>query len=770
MNWRNVKLVWGREVRDQLRDRRTLLVICVLPLMIYPMMGIAFFRLSQFMKQGDANIAMVGAEQLTSVGSLPPLVEDDQFALRLFHDKTLAKRMKVEQVPSEEEVLAISHRRLASGEIDVLVYFPPEFAQRLEATRRSVATGPGGSESQAASLGGPDTPAERLPSADAKPPKPVVYFDSTRDESQLAQSRVQVLLDRWQQEIVRGTLEAGRVPAAATDPFDVQPKDVATDRSRQAALWSKLLPFIVFVCALTGAFYPAVDLCAGEKERGTLETLLTSPAQRSEIVCGKLLTVISFSIGSAICNLASMAITGQIIIKQLNSIGLTGGVALAPPALSSIGWLLVSLVPMAALFSAMSLALAALARSTKEGQYYLMPLFLVCMPLMMLPLSPGVDLNFATSLIPITGMVLLMQAAMESKLMLAATYVLPVMLVTTACCALAIRWAIDQFNEESVLFRDTENFNLSSWIRHAFRHRPATPSLMAAAALVAFIFLAQFGSQAISINPTTPRGFVTLILFSQLVCILLPTLLVAATSVRSFTRTFLLSHPVPWKATLLALCLAVTLSPVGVAFLEAVVQVIPLPAGFEEMAQQMAADGGGWELHIGWVLLLMAVLPAICEELAFRGVVLSGLRSRLPAGWAIVLSAIVFGLAHASAVQQTLSATLLGLVLGYIAVKTAQITPCVAFHMGYNGLQLLRTSYAEQLAESPMSGLVFRPSDSPVVVLGFTTPVVIAAGLASLWILWQIARFPTKRGRCLQAGGTRLPEGTPRSPQSQPLT
>jgi len=757
--------VWRREVRDQLRDRRTLLVICVLPLMIYPMMGIAFFRLSQFMKQGDANIAMVGAEQLTSIGSLPRLVENNQFALRLFHDKSLAGRMKVETIASEEDVLAISHRRLANGELDVLVYFPPEFAQRLEATRQSLSPGgEGPTENQA------ETAAEidLLPAA--KPLKPIVYFDSTRDESQLAQSRVQVLLDRWQKEIVRGTLEAGHVPVAATDPFDVQPQDVATDKSRQAALWSKLLPFIVFVCALTGAFYPAVDLCAGEKERGTLETLLTSPAQRSEIVCGKLLTVISFSIGSAICNLASMAITGQIIIKQLNSIGLTGGVALAPPALSSIAWLLVSLVPMAALFSALSLALAALARSTKEGQYYLMPLFLVCMPLMMLPLSPGVDLNFATSLIPITGMVLLMQAAMESKLMLAATYVLPVMLVTTACCALAIRWAIDQFNEESVLFRDTENFNLLSWVRYSFKHRPATPSLMAAAALVAFIFLAQFGSQAVSLDPTTARGFVTLILFSQLLCILLPTLLVAATSVRSFAQTFLLDNPIPWKATCLAICLAVTLSPVGVAFLEAVVQVLPLPAGFAEMAEQMAAEGGGWQMNIGWVLLLMAVLPAICEELAFRGIVLSGLRSRLPASWAIVLSAIVFGLAHASAVQQTLSATLLGLVLGYIAVKTAQITPCVAFHMSYNGLQLLRTSYAEQLAESPMSGLVFRPSDSPVVVLGFTTPVVIAAGLASLWLLWQIARFPTRRGRCLQASGTRLSEGTPRSPQSQPLT
>lgn len=766
MNWRNVKLVWRREIRDQLRDRRTLLVICVLPLMIYPMMGVAFFRLSQFMKHGDANIAMVGSEQLSENADLPVLVEDGQFSLRLFHDKTLASRMHVHSAEGGTDRVAATQDRIANGEIDVLVYFPPDFAERLAATRSAVNQ----SDAPNSPDGAAPAAADSAEPAPARPPKPVVYFDSTRDESQLAQTRVQVLLDRWQQEIVQGTLKAGHVPIEVTDPFDVHPEDVATDSSRQAALWSKLLPFIVFICALTGAFYPAVDLCAGEKERGTLETLLTSPAQRSEIVCGKLLTVISFSIGSAICNLASMAITGQIIIKQLNSIGLTGGVQLAPPALSSIAWLLVSLVPMAALFSAMSLALGALARSTKEGQYYLMPLFLVCMPLMMLPLSPGVDLNFATSLIPITGMVLLMQAAMESKLMLAATYLVPVTLITIACCALAIRWAIDQFNEESVLFRDTENFNLASWIRYAFKHRPATPSLMAAAALVAFIFLAQFASQAVAIDPTTPGGFVKLILFSQLLCILLPTLFVAATSVKSFAKTFLLNRPIPWTATLLSICLACTLSPVGVAFLEAIVQVLPLPAGFAQMAEQLAEEGGGWQMHIGWVLLLMAVLPAICEELAFRGIVLSGLRSRLPVGWSIALSALVFGLAHASAVQQTASATLLGLVLGYIAVKTAQITPCVAFHMSYNGLQLLRTSYAEQLAESPMMGLVFRPSDSPVVVLGFTTPVVIAAGSMSLWLLWQIGRSCTTQGKSHQAGPSRLSEGSRRSPQSQPLT
>ena len=107
------------------------------------------------------------------------------------------------------------------------------------------------------------------------------------------------------------------------------------------------------IWALTGAFYPAVDLCAGEKERGTLETLLTSPAARSEIVCGKLLTVMSFSMATAVLNLVSMTATGSFIAIQIQKMG-SGRLPLdvGPPPLMAMFWLLLALVPISALFSA----------------------------------------------------------------------------------------------------------------------------------------------------------------------------------------------------------------------------------------------------------------------------------------------------------------------------------------------------------------------------------------------------------------------------------
>ena len=95
---------------------------------------------------------------------------------------------------------------------------------------------------------------------------------------------------------------------------------MAADGHSDTSLWSKVLPFVLLIWALTGAFYPAIDLCAGEKERGTLETLLSSPAERSEIVMGKLFTIMTFSIATAVLNLAGMALTGKFLMSQFSGI------------------------------------------------------------------------------------------------------------------------------------------------------------------------------------------------------------------------------------------------------------------------------------------------------------------------------------------------------------------------------------------------------------------------------------------------------------------
>jgi len=242
--------------------------------------------------------------------------------------------------------------------------FPPDFTSRLDAFRAAIRHR-----------------ADKAPTARLEVPSPEILYSTANDKSQIAFARLSEVLRHWTDEIGEDNLVQSGVPRFAVRPFLVQSADVADADHRDASLWAKILPVLMLIWALTGAFYPAVDLCAGEKERGTLETLLCSPAARSEIVVGKLATIMLFSILTAVLNLLSIGLTGWMVVAELPGFGLPSPLAIAV--------VLVALVPISALFSALCLALAAFARSTKEGQYYLMPLLLVTMPLVILPMSPG---------------------------------------------------------------------------------------------------------------------------------------------------------------------------------------------------------------------------------------------------------------------------------------------------------------------------------------------------------------------------------------------
>ena len=377
--------------------------------------------------------------------------------------------------------------QVQAGRYDAALYFPPNFAERLGYFRRAI-------EDRARNGQGENAAAsEDLFTM----PKPEIIYSTANEKSQIAFTRLSEVLRQWTELIGKKNLEAGGLPAETVKPFTLVSADVAKESGfRGAAVWSKILPMLLLLWTLTGAFYPAVDLCAGEKERGTLETLLSSPAQRSEIVLGKLLTIMLFSVVTAVLNLVSVGVTVWVSLSHFKILG--------PPPLLSAVWLLAALLPISALFSALCLALAAFARSTKEGQYYLMPLLLVTMPLVILPMSPGMELNLGNSLIPITGVMLLLRSLLEGHYLPALQYSPVVIGVTLSACILAIRWAVDQFNSESVLFRESERLDLALWLRHLLRDRRATPSMAGAVFCAMVIILCHF---FIGFSITQPGDF-----------------------------------------------------------------------------------------------------------------------------------------------------------------------------------------------------------------------------------------------------------------------
>ena len=732
MRWSNIRLVFWRECRDQLRDRRTLFTIAVLPLLLYPLLAISVFQVAQFRHDHPSRVWVIGAKRLPAQ---PSLLNGDRFSDGLV-DNATRQLIALGSAPPDWPALsqeALSERvqqEIQQGHVDAVVLFPDDFSLRLEQFNQQLAKRPTSQDTQ-------------LPSF-SEVPEPTLFLNTANDKSRLAAQRTKQVLQSWREQIVRAGLRSRQIPITATRPFRVAHVDLAEAGRQQLAFWSRLLPFVVMIWALTGAFYPAIDLCAGEKERGTLETLLTSPADRREIVCGKLLTVTTFSSATAVLNLSSLVLTGSLFFGQMDLVEGAQPLRLGAPSIAAVVWLLIVLLPISALFSALSLGIAAFARSNKEGQYYLMPLLLVCLPLMIFPVLPACELDAGTSLIPLSGILLLLRTLIEGDYLLAARYCLPVLGVTGLGCWLAIHWAVHQFNQESVLFRESERVGLRIGLKHWWRHRQETPGVTGALCCGLLLLFIRFiaGSQASM--PATWRDFVTSQMLVQVGLLAVPAVLLARLLGRRVRDGLLLRWP-GYRPVIAGGFLAACFHPLGMELTQLIHKLYPLSDAIGKQLRELESIMG--PASLGTLILTMAVLPAICEELTFRGLLFSGLRRSGRPGFTILTSSLFFGAIH-GVFQQSLSAFVVGILIGGLAWRTSSILPGILFHFTYNGLSvLLGMVLPLYLPTQPILQFAFDGADG---ALRYHPLVVGSGGLACLAIgLWfrglRVDTQPTKQ-------------------------
>jgi sodium transport system permease protein len=444
-----VRLIAGREIRDLLRDRRTILIILVLPALLYPAFVIVGLAFAVSLMDQRTVIGVAGAEYLPTAthhpeailagGPLaveaerrwddPPLLVDGKFDRKYLKSEVAIGSLEVRLLPSPDDA------PLQAREVDAMVIIPPDVMKGVD----------GGTKPEIRILGrdGDET-------------------------SKLAVARVGAVVGRWRDRVKevrfarRGLPADFDQPVAIIDPDDAKaPATRTADELRDVLV--KFLPFLLVMWTMAGALHPAIDLTAGEKERGTMETLLICPAGRTEIVAGKFLAVFVFSYASALWNLLWMA-AGALLL----------GVLLPSQILSfsGLGWSALLAAPLAALFSSLALGLGAFARSTKEGQYYLLPLMLLTLPLSMFALTPGLKLTPILSAIPVSGLTLILQnlLAVSGEPVSIWCWLLGVGSLI-GCVALALSWAAWQFRREEVLFRAEEGLSLGAWWRMLTRRQ-----------------------------------------------------------------------------------------------------------------------------------------------------------------------------------------------------------------------------------------------------------------------------------------------------------
>ncbi|MGE5191858.1 MAG: ABC transporter permease subunit/CPBP intramembrane protease [Deltaproteobacteria bacterium] len=764
LNWRNVSLIFRREVRDQLRDRRTLFMIAVLPLILYPAMGLGIYQLAFVFRQQPRTVVVLGAENLPGD---PPLIDGDRFSSRWFPsgadpgrlvvitdgpesaDRAADRAAAGDGAPEARQLLERAQKiskvlhgnRQAAGELfgtsglQVLVVVPRGFGENLKRVREQLSRRREGGV----------VPTDY--------PRPEIVFNKADEKSQITYNRVATVLEKWEAAILDDWLKRADFDKGFTHPVLAEPVDVALDEQMAASAWSKLFPALLIIMSVTGAFYPAIDLVAGEKERGTMETLLICPATRTEIVLGKFFTVMLFSCTTAVLNLTSMGLTGKQIFNRMPTGALSGATGVSFPPVSALFWIVVLLLPLAALFSALCLALATFARSSKEGQYYLTPLLMVTLGLTMLCLSPGVELTPLYSVLPIVGAALLLKGLLLSTLHTGALYVYvgPVLVTSLGYSALALWWAIDQFKREDVLFREGERFELRLWIRHLLRDKEPVPSFSEAAFCFVVIMLLQFFAMRFfqeRLSPADLAGggslIMKLVLVQQLALVASPALMMGVVLTTSVRNTFRIHRP-EWKPLLAAGALPLAIHPLSVELLSRMKWFFgDLPPGIGEALKPMSdASQPLW-----FVLLTFAVAPAICEELVFRGFLLSGFGRGGRMALAVALSSIAFGIIHMIP-EQVFNTALLGLVLGTLAIRGNSLVPCILFHFVNNALGVFHSRFGVAWYEKTAPTTFFAIEDG---ALRYRWPtLVVCLAVAVPLLMWL---FRTLRREDHDAGAT----------------
>lgn len=398
MALRNVGIVYRKELLEALRDRRTLISTILVPILLFPVLtvGMGYVAVTLI---GEANrqpsrIMILGGED-------SPAILDG-----LRHAKNI-----IVVPPSDDYVNLISNKKIRA-------------AVRIPAGLQSAATG-----------------------AQVSTVEIYIYLGDLK--SAAAATRIENFFTDYRDKLAADRLVAEKLPLTLVKPFLVKQQNVVSAEKVAGETVGGIIPYLVIIMCLTGAMYPAMDLTAGEKERATMETILSSPISRTHLVLGKFLLVLTASLVTAALSVTSMGVSSW-AFQQLQDPTSDSAIHIRIGLTAVLSVFLVAL-PLAVLFSAALITIALFAKSYKEAQSYLSPLMIVVIVPAVAALLPGVELTPRMSLIPILNVSLL------CKELIAGTYhwnsIVLIFVSTCAYAIAAIFIAVKMFQRESVLFR-----------------------------------------------------------------------------------------------------------------------------------------------------------------------------------------------------------------------------------------------------------------------------------------------------------------------------
>lgn len=665
-----------KELRETLRDRRTIITLVCMPLLIYPLLGAVVQKL-----------IIRDATQAERIQPQIGFVSKDEFGL-------------TKQLIDRGEQL-LQSRQAAQNLLDI-----PQAADEPESKPKTVAGLPlPGGTPQEISLADFVFLSEETHDIDLNSALIAGKVDVTvnvntsvtgqkiftltrREGSPISRRTADLIAERLEavnrEDYRRRLLEAG------LEDREAMLLEVATVVPEQGEAFSlkTFIPLVLILMTVTGAVYPAIDLTAGERERGTLETLIAAPVPRLSVLLSKFVAVLTVAMLTACVNLLAMTITVYATGMQALVFGEAGFTF-------SLFWQGgVLLVIFAAFYSAVLLALTSWARSFKEAQAYLIPLMLASLTPGVMGLMPGLQMNPLLAVTPLVNMVLLGRELLNGNV--DPLYFLMAVTSTAAYGMLALWGASRIFGTDAILYGS------SGSVADLFRRPPLDgkrPVLKLEFGLVGLMFVLPTFlvlGQAHSIFGDI--SMLTRLALSSLVTVLIFVLLPIALNFwwRVPGRTLFSLQRFSALHLVGALFLGASLWPYVYEIELAVLspdRIALLKEAFASIEKQLMS------VPLIVRLLTLAVVPAVCEELFFRGFLQSALAKRMSGVRAAILAAVLFGTFHvivrdAIFFERFIPSTLLGIALGLVRYRTGSVWPGVLMHAMNNGLLLSIAHFA----------------------------------------------------------------------------
>jgi len=404
MNLHNVGTIFKKELTDTMRDRRTLIFMLMVPVIDIPILMIftSSLMISSVTKiqKERATIVLEGADNLPA-----------DLRNSLFNSELLAIKTDAEFVG--RDLIAA----LQAGEFQALVSIPDKFAQALEM--------------------------ESSTSVE-------IFFDAAEAQSESAVDKIKDILIPYREHLVSDRLSGRGMSSEILKPFEISSRNMASIQKVAGSKLGAMLPYLIIIMCFMGAMYPAIDLAAGEKERGTLETLLVSPASRGEFVLGKYLVILLTGTVAALLAMASMTFSINHMASNLFK-DLATEIFTIQFNADAVLLIIMIVLPLAGIFAGILLSISIFARSFKEAQSYITAMNMFVILPSFIGFIPGLKLNLKMALIPVVNVSLIIKEAISGTVQW--PLVVVAFVSTLLLAALSLYFSKKWFEREEVLFR-----------------------------------------------------------------------------------------------------------------------------------------------------------------------------------------------------------------------------------------------------------------------------------------------------------------------------